>query len=67
MAAKGGESKQGLIVTLIFFILATLTLGVFTYLGYDGQQQFIDARKKAEADLKKITDNRDAWKFQAST
>lgn len=36
-SSGGGESKQGLIITLIFFILATIILGVTTYLGFDGQ------------------------------
>jgi hypothetical protein len=29
-SSSGGESKQGLIITLIFFILATIILGVTT-------------------------------------
>lgn len=44
--AGGGESKQGLIITLIFFILATIILGVTTYLGFDGQGEL---KKEADA------------------
>jgi hypothetical protein len=53
MAAKGGGSNQGLIITLIFFVLATIILGVTTYLGFDGQTQFL--KEKTEA-LKKQKD-----------
>ncbi|MFN5288554.1 MAG: hypothetical protein ACK5E4_00530, partial [Planctomycetia bacterium] len=40
-----GESKQGLVVTLVFFVLATIGLGVSTYFGFSEQE---DLRKKAE-------------------
>src|SRR4051812_11461477 len=43
-AAKSGESKTVLIVFLILFVLATIILGVTTYMGFDGQEQL-----KAEA------------------
>jgi hypothetical protein len=46
------ESNTGLIVTLVFFVLATLTLGVFTYLGYSGQAEFAEKEKKAQAETK---------------
>jgi hypothetical protein len=52
MAVKGGESKQGLVVTLVFFILATIGLGVATYYGMADQ----DKLKKAAAEEKKKTD-----------
>src|SRR4051812_28989502 len=65
MAAKGGGSSQGLIVTLIFFILATIILGVTTYLGFDGQTEL--AKKAAESDKKAKDWENDAdwYKFQA--
>jgi hypothetical protein len=47
MAAKGGGSNQGLIITLIFFVLATIILGVTTYLGFDGQTQFLKEKNEA--------------------
>jgi hypothetical protein len=42
MAKQKGETSQGLVVTLVFFILLTIILGVTTWLGYSGQE---DARK----------------------
>src|SRR5262245_60589361 len=53
------ESNTGLIVALVIFVLLTLTLGVFTYFGYDGQKQFADEAKKektAAANAKKAYD-----------
>jgi hypothetical protein len=67
MAAKGGESKAGLVTFLVLFILATLTLGVTTYYGYDAADKA--AKDKAEAD-KKAKDwenDKDYWKFLALT
>lgn len=64
MAAKG-ESGRGLIVTLVFFILLSIILGVTTYFGYDGQTQLADAKKKADADKKGMQDSRDWNRFQA--
>lgn len=64
-AARGGDSKQGLVITLVFFILLSLLLGVFTYVGFAGQS---DAEKKAsesDAKLKTMTADRDWYKFQA--
>lgn len=46
------DSNTGLIVTLVFFILTTLVLGVFTYLGYSGQADFADKEKKAQGEVK---------------
>jgi hypothetical protein len=50
--ATSGESNTGLVVTMIFFIIATLTLGVFTYLGYSGQTEYAEKEKKASNDAK---------------
>lgn len=46
------ESNTILIVALVFFVVATLTLGVFTYLGYSGQTDFAEKEKKAQTELK---------------
>lgn len=46
------ESNTGLVVTLVFFVLATLTLGVFTYLGYSGQLDYQEKAKKSDSDAK---------------
>src|SRR5262245_36696468 len=61
----GGESKQGLIITLIFFILATIILGVTTYLGFDGQGVLKKEADAAKADKQKWEDNSNWWEFQA--
>jgi cell division protein FtsB len=37
----------GMIVTLVFFVLASVILGVTTWLGFDGQKQLEDEAKKA--------------------
>jgi hypothetical protein len=44
--ASAPESNTGLIVALVIFVLLTLTLGVFTYFGYDGQKQLAEEAKK---------------------
>ena len=51
MAAKrGGESKQGLIITLVCFVVLSLALGLTTYLGFswkgDAEDKAADAAKK---------------------
>ena len=47
-AKKSGESKQGLVVVLVFFILATIGLGVATYYGF-AEQEGLNAKVKEEA------------------
>src|SRR5262249_53862099 len=37
--ARGGGGNTGLVVSLIFFVLATIVLGVTTYLGFYGQYE----------------------------
>src|ERR1700730_9133879 len=49
---KGAESKQGLIITLVCFVLLSIILGVTTYYGYAQQ----DALRKAAADATKDAD-----------
>jgi len=60
-----GESKQGLVITLVFFILATIGFAVGTYYGFAGQDALEKAAAKAKADEGVITKNREWWKFQA--
>lgn len=57
------ESKRGLIITLVFFILMTLGLGVSTYFGIEGQDAKEKAKTKAEADKSQMEKDRDAYKF----
>jgi len=54
MAKKRGEggSNLGLIITLVFFVLSTVILGVTTYIGYSGQEQLVQAKDKAEKEAK---------------
>lgn len=66
MAAKpAGESKQGLIISLVCFVLLAVILGVTTWLGYDGQNTLRESEKKAQADKASMTKDRDAWKYRA--
>jgi hypothetical protein len=61
-----GESKQGLVVTLVFFILATIGLGVATYYGMAEQDKLKQEAKK-EADKVKIADaERDYFRLQSA-
>jgi len=64
-AAGGGGSSIGLIITLIFFILSTVTLGVTTYIGFQENKERDEKLKKAEADVKRAEQERDWQKYQA--
>jgi hypothetical protein len=66
MAAKqSGDSKQGLIIALVCFVLLSIILGVTTYMGYDGQAaekaKAKDADTKAQANKK----TSDEYKYRA--
>jgi hypothetical protein len=63
--SQQGESKQGLIITLVFFILATLTLGVTTYFGYSEQDKLDKAAKEAKRSEDTFKGERDYYKAQA--
>ncbi len=54
------ESSVGLIVTLIFFILASIGLGAATYYGFQQQDQLTKAAKAAD-DLRKDADAKAKW------
>ena len=43
-SSGGGESKQGFIITIIFFVLATIILGVTTYLDLNQNGNIGDGR-----------------------
>src|SRR5262249_37108584 len=66
MAAKGSSPNQALIIFLVFFILATITLGVTTCPGCDAAAKAADAEKKAQADKKKQESERDLQQFVAA-
>jgi hypothetical protein len=62
---RGRESNVGLIVTLVFFILLALGLGVATYYGFAQQKELTD-KATAAAALQKDADTRAEWyQFQA--
>lgn len=65
MARQKGESNQGIVVSLVFFILSTIALGVTTYLGYTGQEGKDQLVKDADAKTKAMTGDRDWYKWQA--
>src|SRR5262249_33999171 len=64
-AAKGGEAKTGLIITLVFFIVLSIILGVLVYLGYAGQDELAAKEKKAAEAEKNMAGDRDWNKFRA--
>jgi len=45
---KGGGSNLGLIITLVFFVLTTVILGVTTYMGYNEIDKHEAAKKEAD-------------------
>jgi hypothetical protein len=67
MAAKPGESRTGLVVFLVLFVLLSIILGVTTYLGYSE----IDAQKKAATEAtaaKNVMEKKASWyQFLAGT
>jgi hypothetical protein len=65
MPAKGNDSKQGLIISLVCFVLLALILGVTTYTGYAEAGRQEGLKKTAEDDKKKADSARDWYKFQA--
>jgi regulator of replication initiation timing len=68
MAAKGGgESRTGLVVFLVLFILLSIGLGVTTYYGYDAADKATKDKAKAEGDAKAWEKDKDYWKFLALT
>lgn len=59
MAKRQEESGPGtgLILVLVFFILASLVLGVTTYMGFNGQTELEAQAKTAKEEAKKAADN----------
>lgn len=62
---QNAESKQGLIVALVFFVLSTLALGVTTYMGYNADDGKEKKLKDKENELKTMTADRDWYRFQS--
>jgi len=64
--SRDGESKQGLVVTLVFFILATIGAGVAAYLGFANQDKL---KKEKDEALKKQAEadrERNWFRFQVA-
>jgi hypothetical protein len=67
MAAKGGgggDSKQGLIITLVIFVLLSIILSVVAYYGYADQSKLEAAAKDAAQKEAATKKDRDAQQFQ---
>jgi hypothetical protein len=62
---RGGGSNMGLIVTLIFFVLATLILGVTTYFGFADQEAMKKTKDDAVKKEKDRENERNWYRFQA--
>ena len=62
--APPGESKQGLIMALVFFVLLSVLLAVATYYGFADQQTLQDQKKQAEVKYKSMEGDRNAQKLQ---
>lgn len=60
MAAKGGDSKNGLIVALVIAILFVISLGVATYYGYAGQED-LAKKEKASRDAETAAKRNRDW------
>jgi len=68
MAAKrGGESRTGLVVFLVLFILVSIGLGVTTYYGYEEANNQKKAAEEKAKETKAMTTDKDYWKFLALT
>ncbi|MFO0936672.1 MAG: hypothetical protein U0798_09195 [Gemmataceae bacterium] len=61
-SAPGSESKTPLVVALVFFILATLTLGVTTYMGFGEASTAREQAKKADTEKSQVSNDRDKEK-----
>ena len=64
--AEKRESNTGLIITLVFFILATLGLGVSTYYGFAEQDKLKEETTKANKDKSKSLSMAEFNKAQAA-
>ena len=64
-AKQAGDSKQGLIIALVCFVLLSIVLGVTTYMGYDGQTAKDAAAKDAKNKEDSAKKDRDWWKYRA--
>ena len=59
------ESKTGLVVALVFFILTTILTGTAAYIGFDGQKAYQDKAQEAQKDKEKAITDAHAAQAQA--
>jgi hypothetical protein len=64
-AAKAGESKQALVVTLVFFILLSIILSVLWYMGYSEADKLAKEKTTAENAEKSAKSERDLQRNMA--
>jgi hypothetical protein len=64
---RGRESNTGLVVTLVFFIILSIGLGVAAYYGFAGQAALTTEKTTAVAAEKDMKAQRDWYQFQAWT
>ena len=60
------ESKQGLVISLVFFVMLSIILAVTTYFGYSGQQAYLDKEKEATKDKDTMKKEKDALAVEAA-
>jgi hypothetical protein len=63
-AKKSEESRQGLIIALVVFVLLSIGLGVATFYGFSDQQRLDGLVKDERNKAKKMQDARDWEQFQ---
>jgi hypothetical protein len=64
-AKPAGDSKQGLIIALVCFVVLSIILGVTTYMGYADQDKFTASAKEASQKEATAKKERDWWKYRA--
>ncbi len=63
--SQSGDSKQGLIITVVIAFLLVICLGVTTYFGYSEQDKLDKAAKEAKRNEDTFKAERDYYKAQA--
>jgi hypothetical protein len=62
--ARTDDQKQILTICLVLFVLLSIVLGATTWLGYSGQTELEESRKKAKADQKVAEDSKNRQEAQ---
>lgn len=63
MARYSDDSKQGLTIALVLFVLLSIVLGLMAYFGYAEQSNLADQRDKAKARENAVSIDRDNYKM----